>query len=87
VLRLAPPGWKKERQQQADQDVQLYETEAVCSVSDKERCSTWAKLIAQAYEVDPLICCRCGSPMRILAVITEPMEVHKILRHLVKIGR
>ena len=35
----------------------------------------------------PLTCCRCGSPMRILAVITEPEEVRKILRHLVKIGR
>jgi hypothetical protein len=44
-------------------------------------------LIAQVYEVDPLTCCRCGSPMRILAVITEPEEVRKILRHLVKIGR
>jgi hypothetical protein len=29
----------------------------------------------------------CGSPMRILAVITEPEEVKKILRHLVKVGR
>jgi hypothetical protein len=39
------------------------------------------------YEVDPLTCSRCGSPMRILAVITETEEVRKILRHLVKIGR
>jgi hypothetical protein len=28
-----------------------------------------------------------SSPMRILSVITEPQEVRKILRHLVKIGR
>ena len=28
----------------------------------------------------------CGSSMRILAVITEPEEVRKILRHLVKVG-
>ena len=34
----------------------------------------------------PLTCSRCGSPMRILAVITEPEEVRRILRHLVKIG-
>ncbi len=45
------------------------------------------RLISQVYEVDPLTCSRCGSPMQILAVITEPEEVHKILRHLVKIGR
>ena len=35
----------------------------------------------------PGTCRRCGSSMRILAVITEPHEVRKILRHLVKIGR
>ena len=28
-----------------------------------------------------------GSPMRILAVITEPEEIKKILRHLVKVDR
>jgi len=45
------------------------------------------RLIAQVYEVDPLVCPRCSPPMRILAVIIEPEEVRKILRHLVKIGR
>ena len=58
-------------------------------------------LIAQVYEVDPLICPQCSAQMRVLAVITEPEEVRKILRHpgcmaeqqpeaatrLVKIGR
>jgi hypothetical protein len=34
-----------------------------------------------------LVCPRCSAPMRGLAVITEPEEVRKILRHLVKIGR
>jgi hypothetical protein len=86
VVRLAPAGWKKQ-QQQADQDVQPYDAEAIYAVSDKESRSTWARLIAQVYEVDPLTCSRCGSPMRILAVITEPEEVRKILRHLVKTGR
>ncbi|MBN2554010.1 MAG: hypothetical protein JXB06_14630, partial [Spirochaetales bacterium] len=48
--------------------------------------STWARLVAQLYEIEPLTCSRCDSPMRILAVITEPQEVKKILRHLVKGG-
>ena len=86
VVRLAPAGWNMQRQQ-PDQDVQPYEAEAACSVSDKESHSPWAKLIAQVYEVDPLVCPRCSAPMRILAVVTEPEEVRKILRHLVKIGR
>ena len=49
--------------------------------------STWAILIAQVYEVDPLECTRCHSPMKVIAVIIEPEEVRKILQHLVKVGR
>jgi len=42
--------------------------------------------------VDPMDCGRCcpgcrTTPMRILAIITDPEEVKKILRHLVKTGR
>jgi hypothetical protein len=49
--------------------------------------SAWAKLIAKVYETDPLVCPRCGSEMSFIAVITDPVEVRTILRHLVKIGR
>jgi hypothetical protein len=84
VVRLAPAGW---RRQQADQDLQHYEVAEADSISDRESRSTWARLIAQVYEVDPLVCPRCSSSMRILAVITEPEEGRRVLRHLVKIGR
>jgi hypothetical protein len=84
VMRLAPAGWKAERLK-ASESVETYYEES--TVSDQESRSTWARLIAQVYEVDPLTCNRCGSPMRILAVITEREEVRKILRHLVKVGR
>ena len=86
MVRLAPAGWKSEHLQ-ALESVQPYYEESAYSVSEKESRSTWARLIAQVYEVDPLICPRCFTPMRILAVITEPEEVRKILLHLVKIGR
>ena len=56
-------------------------------MSDQESRSTCTRLSAQVYEVDPLTCSRCGSQMRILAVITEPEEVRKILQHPVKVGR
>ena len=49
--------------------------------------SAWARLIAKIYDADPLVCPHCSSKMRILAVITDPGEVKKILRHLIKIGR
>ena len=43
--------------------------------------------IVKVYEVDPLVCSRCGSVMRVVAVIMDPVEVDKILRHLIKTGR
>jgi len=55
--------------------------------SDQESRSTLARLIAQVYEVDPLECPHCHSPMNVIVVITDPEEVRKILRHLVKTGR
>jgi hypothetical protein len=32
-----------------------------------------------SYEVDPLVCPKCGSEMKVVAVITVPSEVNKIL--------
>jgi len=34
------------------------------------------------YEVDPLECPKCGAGMRVIAFITEPAVVRKILEHL-----
>ena len=33
------------------------------------------------------MCGRCGSPMRIMAVITEPQQMRKILLHLINTGK
>ena len=84
VMRLAPAGWKAERLK-GSESVESYHEES--TVSDQESRSTWARLIAQVYEVDPLVCARCRSPMKVIAVITDLQEVRKILRHLVKVGR
>jgi len=42
----------------------------------------WAALIAQVYEVDPLICQKCNSPMKIIAFIFDFREIDKILDNL-----
>jgi hypothetical protein len=84
VMRLAPARWKADRLKASD-PVQSYCEES--GVPDQESSRTWARLIAQVYEVDPLECPRCYTPMNVIAVITDPDEVKKILRHLVKIGR
>jgi len=46
----------------------------------------WADLIRRIYEVDPLVCPRCGAPMRIIACITEPKVIATIRRHLASTG-
>ena len=42
----------------------------------------WAELIYRIYEVDPLTCRSCGEKMKILAFITEPAVIRRILDHL-----
>ncbi len=42
----------------------------------------WARLIRKVFEVDPLICARCGGEMKVIAVVTAPKVVDRIVRHL-----
>jgi hypothetical protein len=56
-------------------------------VSARQSRAAWARLIKKVYDADPLCCPRCRSPMKIIAVITDPAQVLKILRHLVKTGK
>jgi len=42
----------------------------------------WAELLRRIFEVDPLRCPRCGTPMRIVAFLTAPAVIDQILTHL-----
>jgi hypothetical protein len=42
----------------------------------------WARLIAKVYEVDPLLCTRCGHRMTMVAFLTDRLSISKILDHL-----
>ena len=44
--------------------------------------SAWARFIQKVYEVDPLECPKCGAGMRVIAFITDPAVVRRILEHL-----
>jgi hypothetical protein len=44
----------------------------------------WANLIRRVFEVDPLVCDRCGGQLRVVAFITEPRVITRILEHLRK---
>jgi hypothetical protein len=48
----------------------------------KPRRGLWAQLLRRVLEVDALACARCGAPMVVLAFITDPGVVKKILDHL-----
>jgi len=41
-----------------------------------------ARLIQKIYEVDPLLCPKCGGAMCVISVIEEKAVIEKILKHL-----
>jgi hypothetical protein len=42
----------------------------------------WAEMIRKVYEVDPLVCPRCGGRMKVVAFLTEYAVADRIIRHL-----
>jgi hypothetical protein len=44
-------------------------------------------MLAKIYEIDPFLCPKCGSEMRVIAVIQDVTEIKRILKHLKKIDR
>ena len=46
------------------------------------RAKAWAKLMARVGEEFPLECPACGGDIRLIAFITEPGPIRKILTHL-----
>jgi hypothetical protein len=39
-------------------------------------------LIHKVYEVDPLVCAKCGTPMHVIALIDDATVIRRILEHL-----
>jgi hypothetical protein len=62
------------------------EIDGLTPAERQARRRAWARLIKMVYETNPLTCPRCGSEMRVLAVITEPDVIDKILDHLASEG-
>jgi hypothetical protein len=50
--------------------------------SIRKASKTWASLIKRVFEVDPLICPKCSSTMRIVSFITDSNEVNRLLKNL-----
>jgi hypothetical protein len=42
----------------------------------------WAEMIRKVFEVDPMICPKCGGTMKVVAFLTEHAVVDRIIAHL-----
>jgi hypothetical protein len=58
------------------------EDDGLTDVERRARRREWARLIRRVYEVDPLVCEKCGGEMQIISVILEHKVIRKILGHL-----
>jgi len=43
---------------------------------------SWGRLIAKVYQVDPLVCTRCGQRVKVVAFVTDSAAIGHILDHL-----
>ena len=57
------------------------QVDAIC------RRRAWARLLSKVHDLDVLACPRCGSRMSVIAVITEPAQIRKIIDCLERHGR
>ncbi len=51
-------------------------------ISRKDFKRNWARLIQKIYKIDPLVCPKCSSPMKIVSFIEDNNIIKKILKHL-----
>ena len=49
--------------------------------AEARRRKSWARMLRKVFEIEPLVCRRCGEEMVIVAWITRPDVVDRILRH------
>jgi len=54
---------------------------ARCSPSQPTKASKWAALLARIYEVFPLVCPSCHTPLTFIAFLTDPEPITQILAH------
>jgi hypothetical protein len=48
----------------------------------KRSSPSWGRLIAKVYQVDPLLCTRCGKRMSTIAFVTDQLAIGMLLDHL-----
>ena len=52
---------------------------------DKKRAAmTWAQCLKRAFKIDIEICEVCKGPAKVIACITDPVTINKLLNHLLQ---
>jgi len=69
-----------------DTDIRVAVTPARPGSAEAIRRQAWARMIKKVFEVDPLTCVRCNVEMIVVARITEPVVIDRILAHRRKHG-
>jgi hypothetical protein len=77
-------SYRRRGERKKQQVVIRQATEALPDIiPDKRACNrSWASLIKRIFEIDPLVCDKCGSDMKIIAFITKEHEIVRLLEHL-----
>ena len=86
IVKYAPEQWKINHLE-TFQEEDFSEDERECNISTKTCRKAWARMLAKIYEINPYTCPKCGSDMKVIAVIQDSFEIKKILRHLKKVDR
>ena len=83
IESAGPAGSIQLRLDQAREKMGLDTTESEQNVDlsplRKAAARCWALLLVRIYECLPLLCTRCGKPMRIIAFIQDPLVIERIL--------
>lgn len=89
VVERAPEGWKASHPTVSGAYDTAYEplSESDEKVDIDASKRAWACLLAKVYEVYPMVCPECGAEMKVIAVIEDPEELERILRHVIEIAR
>jgi hypothetical protein len=74
------------RPPEQDTDIRVAVTPARPGSAEAIRRQAWARMIKKVFEVDPLVCLRCKVEMTVVAWITEPVVIDRILAHRRKHG-
>jgi len=60
---------KKAQAEQAEKAAKPSGEEDACGAASTRCSETWAMLIKRVYEVDPMVCPKCGSRLQVVAFI------------------